>query len=247
VPLLIRPVFMGYLDYYAYQAEARGVRSFEDVVRLARDKAYVYDRIVLPWLPAQRTCRIAEIACGHGSFLCWLKLHQYSGITGVDSSPEQIQFARQTGATVAEMDGNKWLTAQPAGSQDALVAIDLIEHISKDEFMGFLQEACRVLNPGGRLILRYPNGDSPLVGRNLFNDITHVWTYTTNCLETLGRMHGFSRFGFVDESSAAIRDARWLKVPLCKISTRFLRLLFWAATKEKVDYWSPHMWACLER
>ena len=101
--------------------------------------------------------------------------------------------------------------------------------------------------PGGRLILRYPNGDSPLVGRNLFNDITHIWTYTTNCVETLGRMHGFLRFHFKDESSAAIRDARWLKVPLCKLSTAVLGLLFRAATKEEVSYWSPNIWAALER
>ena len=238
---------MGYLQYYSYQTEARGVRSFEDIGRLARDKAYIYNRIVLPWLPSEKTSRIAEIACGHGSFLYWLNQHQYSQITGVDSSPEQVKFARQTGATVSEMDINKWLISQLAGSQDALVGIDLIEHISKDEFMELLKGCYRVLNPGGRLILRYPNGDSPLVGRNLFNDITHVWTYTTNCLQTLGQMHGFSQFGFVDESSAAIRDARWLKVPLCNITKGLLRLLFWMATKEKVEYWSPNMWAFLQK
>jgi SAM-dependent methyltransferase len=238
---------MGHLDYYSYQAEARGVRSFEDVCRLAGEKAYVYNRIVLPWLPAEKSSGIAELACGHGSFLYWLKQHQYSEITGVDSSPEQIQFARQTGVSVFEMDGNIWLASQPNESQEVIVAIDLIEHISKDEFMDLLKGSYRLLRHGGRLILRYPNGDSPLVGRNLFNDITHVWTYTTNCMETLGRMHGFSRFGFVDESSAAIRDARWLKVPLCKMSTGLLRLLFWTATKEKVEYWSPHMWAFLQK
>jgi len=238
---------MGYLDYYDYQSEARAVRTLEDVRRLAQEKAYIYDRIVLPWLPAEKNSRIAEIACGHGSFLWWLKQRQYSEITGVDYSPGQIRFARQTGAVVEEMEVNKWLDCQRVESHQAIVAIDLIEHLSKDGFMDLLKGSSRLLGSGGRLILRYPNGDSPLVGRNLFNDITHVWTYTTNCLETLGRMHGFKRFQFVDESSAAIRDARWLKVPLCKLSTVILSLLFWAATKERVKYWSPHIWACLER
>jgi cyclopropane fatty-acyl-phospholipid synthase-like methyltransferase len=214
---------------------------------LAEEKAYVYDRIVLPWLPSEKGSRIAELACGHGSFLYWLKRRQYSKITGVDSSPEQLHFARQTGSAVDEMEVNKWLGRQPEESHQAVVAIDLIEHLSKDGFMDMLQGSSRLLGKGGRLILRYPNGDSPLVGRNLFNDITHVWTYTTNCVETLGRMHGFKRFEFMDESCAAIRDARWLKVPLCKFSSGVLRILFWAATKEKVAYWSPHMWACLEK
>lgn len=238
---------MGYLDYYSYQTEARGVQSFEDVCRHARDKGYIYDRIVLPWLPAEKAGRITEIACGHGSFLWWLKQQQYTQVTGVDSSPEQIHFARQAGATVYQMNAMEWLGTQPPASQNAVVAIDFIEHVSKDEFMDLLSATQRILPEGGRLIVRYPNGDSPLVGRNLFNDITHVWTYTTNCLQTLGRMHGFTRFSFVDESSAAIRDARWLKVPLCKFSSGFLRLLWWAASKERVDYWSPNIWACLEK
>ena len=238
---------MGYLDYYSYQAQARGVHGLADVQRAAREKSYVYDRIVLRWLPADRCARIAELACGHGSFLAWLHERQYRELTGVDSSFEQIQLAQQTGAAVCQMDANQWLAGQRDASQQAIVAIDLIEHISRDDFMELLCGAHRVLAPGGRLILRYPNGDSPLVGRNLFNDITHIWTYTTNCVETLGRMHGFLRFHFKDESSAAIRDARWLKVPLCKLSTAVLGLLFRAATKEEVSYWSPNIWAALER
>ena len=238
---------MGYLDYYKYQAEARGVRTLDDVRRGARDRSYIYERIVAPWLPADKSSAIAEIACGHGSFLWWLKQHHYSQIVGVDSSHEQIELARQTGVAVFNKDLNEWLADQADGSLRTVVAIDLVEHISKDDFMELLASSHRVLLSGGRFILRYPNGDSPLVGRNLFNDITHIWTYTTNCLQSLATMHGFSLTRFVDESDAAIRDNRWLKVPLCKISTTLLRSLFRAATKEKVDYWSPHIWACLQK
>ncbi len=236
---------MGYLDYYKYQATARGVHSLEDVVRQAHERAYVYDRIVLPWLPGNKGSRIAELACGHGSFLQWLKERGFTSVTGVDSSAEQIKFAGQV-ADVSEADVLEWLGRKAEGSVDVLVGIDLIEHISKDEMMDLLQRANRVLTKGGRLILRYPNGDSPLVGRNLFNDITHVWTYTTNCLSTLAGMHGFSGAQFVDESTA-IRDHRWLKVPLSKMAGLILRALFQAATRERVSYWGPHMWACLTK
>lgn len=238
---------MGYLDFYHYQAKARGVHSLEDVRRMASERAYVYDRIVLPWMPTDRSSRVVEIACGHGSFLCWAKERGYARLTGIDSSPEQIEHAREVGVEVVEADSSRWLASQPAASVRAFVAIDLIEHLSRDDFMDLLQGAQRVLLPGGRLILRYPNGDSPLVGRNLFNDITHIWTYTTNCIETLGRMHSFTQFAFIDESEAALRDNRWLKVPLCRLSTTILRGLFRAATKEVVRYWSPHIWACADK
>ena len=45
----------------------------------------------------------------------------------------------------------------------------------------------------------------------------------------------------------AIRDHRWLKIPLCRLSQLFLGLLFRSATKEKIQYWSPHLWACLQK
>lgn len=236
---------MGYLDYYQYQAAARGIHGWDDVRRVAQDRVHVWDRIVLPWLPADRRQPVTELACGHGSFLWWLKERGFERVTGVDSSPEQIAFARQVGVSTCIQDAIRWLHEQPEQSQAALVGIDFLEHLSKDDVMELLHQSRRALSPGGRLILRYPNGDSPLVGMNLFNDITHVWTYTPNCLDTLARMHGFSRSQFADESDA-IRDLRWLKAPLSRFSRWMLRALFRAAAKERVAYWGPNLWACLE-
>ena len=238
---------MTHLDYYQFQAQARGIHTVQDVERGAREKAYLYRQIASRWLPADLDSPIAELACGHGSFLCWLREAGYRRVQGVDSSPEQTALARQVGGiSVATADVITWLEQQPDLSWETLVAIDLIEHISKDALMALLAGARRVLRPGGRLILRYPNGDSPLVGLNLFNDITHVWTYTSTCLNSLSQMHGFARTEFIDESSAAIRDHRWLKVSLCRISQFLLGALFQAASREKVPSWSPQLWACLE-
>jgi SAM-dependent methyltransferase len=238
---------MGYLDYYQYQATARGIHGLSDVIDAIHGRVHVWTRIVLPWLSADRGEPIAELACGHGSFLWWLKDCGFTQVTGVDSSPEQMEFARQVGVETHLQDALEWLREQPNASQRTLTAIDFLEHISKDDVMELLAQSRRVLQPGGRLILRYPNGDSPLVGMNLFNDITHVWTYTPNCLDTLARMHGFVKTEFVDESELAIRDHRWFKVPLCRLSKALLSVLFRAATKEKVVFWSPNLWALLER
>ncbi len=238
---------MNHLDYYKFQAEARGVRSLEDVRRFASEKTYLYDQLVHRWLPADVRLPVAELACGHGSFLLWLKAKKFSNVAGVDSSSEQIALARQVGATVDEADVNQWLARQPKDHFAALVAIDLVEHLPKDAFMELLRAARAALAPGGSLILRLPNGDSPFVGRNLFNDITHVWTYTPNCLNSLAQMHGFSRTEFADEGVAAIRDQRWLKVPLAKLSAFVLRTLVQSVAREKVEHWSPNLWARLIR
>ena len=236
---------MGHLDYYRYQTAARGVSSAEDVARIAADNAYVYDRLVLPWLPPTRNVRIVDLACGHGSFLWWLRQRGFTSARGVDSAPTQIESARTAELDVVEADVMQWLEAVPSGSLDVLVAIDFIEHISKDDFVRFLKGARAALAPGGRLILRYPNGDSPFVGLNLFNDITHVWTYTTNCLDTLARWHGFTEIAFADEGIATIADRRWLKVPLGRAANFLLRGLIRAASREHVKYLSSCIWACL--
>jgi 2-polyprenyl-3-methyl-5-hydroxy-6-metoxy-1,4-benzoquinol methylase len=236
---------MSHLDYYHYQSEARGVRSLEDVQRIAREKSYLYDRLVHAWLPTDTTRPIGELACGHGSFLQWLHSRGFTNIAGVDSSEEQVALARQVGAHVDLDDVNRWLARQPNNYYSALVAIDLAEHLSKDDFMDLLRCASAALSPGGSLILRLPNGDSPLVGMNLFNDITHVWTYTPNCLNSLSQMHGFSRTEFASEGYQTIRDQRWLKVPLGWLSALLLRVLLQAATREKPRNLGPNLWARL--
>jgi 2-polyprenyl-3-methyl-5-hydroxy-6-metoxy-1,4-benzoquinol methylase len=238
---------MSHLDYYKYQTTARGVKGLREVEALALARAHVYRRVVLPRLPQNRASRIAELACGHGSFLWWLKSEGFSQITGVDNSSQQVAVAREVDCVVEEADVAGWLEKQPGQSVDALVGIDLVEHLTKDDFMKMLKQSSRALTPGGVLILRYPNGDSPLVGLNLFNDITHVWTYTTNCVQTLAAMHGFARATFVDESDTGVRDHRWLKVPLARIGGFVLRGLIRAATRENVRYLSPHIWAFLQR
>jgi SAM-dependent methyltransferase len=239
---------MSHRDYYQFQAQARGVRCLQDVERLARERAYLYERLVRRWLPGDPASPIAELGCGHGSFLAWLRASGFTRLEGVDASPEQSELARQVpGVSVRTGDVPAWLEQQPEAAWQSLVGIDLIEHLSKDDFMVLLAGAHRALRRGGRLILRCPNGDSPLAGLNLFNDITHVWAYTSNCLNSLALMHGFSRAEFADESAAAIRDHRWLKVPLSKLSRWLLGALVRAATRERVQFWSPHLWACLEK
>jgi len=236
---------MNHLDYYKFQARARGMHSLDDVRRNAGEKSYLYDRIVRPWLPQDTSLPVAEVACGHGSFLHWLKGCGYTNVTGIDSSPEQIELARQVGVHVEQDDVNQWLARQPKNHFAAIMAIDLIEHLPKDDFMELLHASHAVLAPGGSLILRLPNGDSPLVGMNLFNDITHVWTYTPNALHSLSQMHGFSGAQFADEGLDAVRDHRWLKVPLAKMARFLLRATVRTVTRENVQFWSPHLWARL--
>ncbi len=234
-------------DDYRSQAKARGLETADDADQLARHMRPVYDRLLTPWLPPSRNATIHEVACGPGIMLRYLRMRGYCRIEGSDSSEYQIALARASGVPVKLTDSIQELANHDVNMWDCLIAIDFIEHLPKDRIPLFIMECHRTLKPGGCLILRLPNGDSPLVGRHLFNDITHHWTFTTVALRTLLVNGGFDMPVFADEAIASIEQYRWLKVPLMKASQAVWRGLIRAATRETVKYFSPSLYVCARK
>jgi 2-polyprenyl-3-methyl-5-hydroxy-6-metoxy-1,4-benzoquinol methylase len=203
-----------------------------------------YRRLLSGWLPAARDAVIYEVACGPGIMLRFLREAGYTRIGGSDTSEEQITLARAANLRVSLSDSVEEVRRKAPRSLDCLIAIDFIEHLPKDALIDFFGEVHRVLNSGGCCILRAPNGDSPLVGRNLFNDITHYWCYTSIALQALLRMAGFERVEFADESTAMLQRHRWLKVPVMKTCQALLRLIIRLATRENIRFLNPSLYVC---
>jgi 2-polyprenyl-3-methyl-5-hydroxy-6-metoxy-1,4-benzoquinol methylase len=229
-------------SYYQYQATARGLTSVEAVEKLADSMELTYCRLLRQWLPADRQAEIYEVACGPGIMLRHLRRTGYTRLAGSDSAASQIELAQAAGLPVVLGDSLKDLKGQGARRWDCLIAIDFIEHLPKDVLVEFFFESHRTLKKDGCLILRAPNGDSPLVGRNLYNDITHFWAYTTVATEALLKMAGFQRVEFADESVASIQKHRWIKVPLMKWSQALLRAVIRSATREHIQYLNPSIY-----
>lgn len=230
--------------YYHYQATARGLNTHADVEALTDRHAPMYRQLLAGWLPARRDAAIYEVACGPGILLRYLRREGYTQLAGSDLSDCQIALAQAAGLPVVKADSLAELKRQPADSWDCLFAIDFIEHLPKDVLIDFLAESQRTLKPGGRLILRAPNGDSPFVGRNLFNDITHFWAYTTVAMQALLQMAGFADVAFADESCASLQKQRWLKAPLLRLAQTTLRGLIRAATREDIRWLNPSIYVC---
>jgi len=229
-------------SYYNYQARARGLNSVADVEVATDYMDACYRQLLGNWLPGDRSAAIYEVACGPGIMLRYLLRAGYHNISGSDLSACQIDLARASGLRATQADSIQELEKDADGIWDCLIAIDFIEHLPKDLLIRFFGLSHRKLKAGGCLILRAPNGDSPFAGRNLFNDITHVWAYTSIATRALLQMAGFGRVEFADESSAMIERHRWLKVPLMKCSQALLRFLIRAATRENIKYLSPSIY-----
>jgi SAM-dependent methyltransferase len=230
--------------YYERQAIARGHVSPEDVLANVALNSGMYDRILLPWLPRDRNKFVYEVACGAGICLKWLATRGYANSAGSDSSDVQIALAKANGMNVSLQDALADLGSRPDGSIDCLIALDFYEHLPKEVLLDFLKDAYRVLAPGGKLILRGPNGDSPLLGRALYNDITHCWALTSVAFNALLRMFEFSMTEFKDDTLARFDRRRWLRVPLAWLAQQVLHWLFRLATRENIRYFSSSFFIC---
>ena len=77
------------------------------------------------------------------------------------------------------------------GAFDCVVAYDVLEHLDRDEQLTLLDEAQRILTPGGRLVLHVPSGEGIFGGAIIYGDATHLMAFTPGSLNQLFRATGF--------------------------------------------------------
>ncbi len=166
-------------------------------------------------LPADRSARIADIGCGSGSFLYFLKSCGYANACGVDRSREQIELAKRHGIEGAiEADAMSFLDAN-CRSFDCLANFDVLEHIEPAATLAFLRAQLDALRPGGRLILRTANGSGPLAGLIRYSDFTHRQAFTLSSISQVLRLAGFERIRVLPEGprvhgpASAVRWTLW--------------------------------------
>lgn len=170
-----------YSNYHSTQI----VRHFHD--QSAADK--VYSAEFLPHLPSNKSASVFEIGCGHGPFLHFLKSKGFTSASGCDLSPEQVEIAKLNGLNAELADAKDFLSGKTA---DVIVAIDLLEHCTKNEAVELLQMVKAVLKPGGIALFRVPNAGADFAGQYIFGDFTHELFLTDNSAQQLFLASGFS-------------------------------------------------------
>lgn len=99
-----------------------------------------------------------DIGCGAGTFISTLAPERRS--TGVDIAEAQIEYAKQHYGTESHrficIDAMKELPFSE-NAFDVVTMVEIIEHLPMTENRRLLEEALRVLRPGGRIVLTTPN------------------------------------------------------------------------------------------
>jgi len=116
--------------------------------------------------------QILEIGFGQGAMLQWFR-QQGATVVGCELSPSLCKAGLQHGYDVRCGDF-KAVVDSSRERFDLIVAFDVLEHIAPNQTLDFFVAASRLMKIGAKLIVRVPNGQSPLGNIYQNGDITHV-------------------------------------------------------------------------
>ena len=111
-------------------------------------------RAALALLTDHRTAgrRVLEVGSGSGGAAEWTDQE----IIGVDTAFERTSERKRP--NLVEIPGSVTAIPAPDASFDAVLCLDMLEHVPPQDRPRAVTELIRVLAPGGRLVLTFPSG-----------------------------------------------------------------------------------------
>lgn len=98
--------------------------------------------------------RTLDAGCGTGYNMGWFRQHYGALVTGIDCSPQGLDFCRRRGEHVLVRSDAASLPFS-SSTFDLVVSFDVLTHLRDEPARAAaLREFLRVLKPGGRLLLR---------------------------------------------------------------------------------------------
>jgi len=133
--------------------------------------------------------RVLEIGFGDGSFLAWAK-SLGAEVVGTEIDAAMVERARARGfdARPASLDA----LAVANERFDLVVAFDVFEHWDKATLVANLTQFAGLLRPGGQVLGRFPNGQSPFGRLHQYGDLTHQTVLSASSIAQLASMTGFA-------------------------------------------------------
>jgi SAM-dependent methyltransferase len=183
----------------------RGYVSTFKSLNTAQASSVWWDHKYLPlFRGVDRGVPVLEIGCGDGALLAYLGARGFTDVRGVDLSAEQVQLARRRNVRVECADALSYLAQQP-GAFGAIVAVDVFEHLGRDELLELADLIYQALRPGARLLVQTANGAGLLPGQVIYGDLTHQTVFTPASLSQLLTRAGFTRLDFFETGPIPLR------------------------------------------
>lgn len=148
--------------------------------------------------------RVLDFGCGPGYIWDHIRSAGRPWLyTGLDFSADSVRALRTRGATEPGFEGAVHATSLPcelpSASFDAILLLEVVEHLADDRLRDTIVETRRLLKPGGKLIVTTPNAEElpreaqlcPECGA-VFHRWQHVRSWTAQSLAAAITGHGLS-------------------------------------------------------
>jgi 2-polyprenyl-3-methyl-5-hydroxy-6-metoxy-1,4-benzoquinol methylase len=132
--------------------------------------------------------RVLELGYGSGKLLRFLHDNGCE-VAGVEVQKDLLQAANDQGLTAYRN------ITEAQGEYDLIVAFDVLEHLSIDQLRELFSAAFKRLDVDGRMLFRFPNGDSYAGMPAQNGDYTHITSIGQSKLQQL-----IAPYGLVIES-----------------------------------------------
>ena len=139
-------------DWQAAFVGSSGVSALHEAFRFYR---LVKEQAQRRGRPVDPTSRVLDFGCGWGRYIrFFMKCVTATNLFGVDVDPDMIGFCKISGlpaqfSTVPPFGP----TAFDAKSFDLIYAYSVFSHLAEPTHLAWLQEFCRILRPGGLLVV----------------------------------------------------------------------------------------------
>lgn len=167
------------------------ISTHRDHIYRDSDMSFLPFHYYIPFLPIDNNARIFDAGCGDGDFLLFLASLGYTNLSGCDLSEEQISCAKKKGLMSVELADAKNYLLKVTEEYDLISALDLLEHLPKQDIWDLCVAVFNSLAPGGKLIASVPNVESLMGTRIAFGDFSHETSFTPGSLAQLLRAIGF--------------------------------------------------------
>jgi SAM-dependent methyltransferase len=172
--------------------------------------------------------RVLDVGCGQGQFIELLSVNGVESV-GIDIDSRMIELCRGKGLDIVEADLFDYLGREKE-QFDGIFSSNVIEHLSMEDALRFVQMSFDALSPGGVLLIATPNPGSLIVHLHEFwRDATHVRLYDRFLLEFL-----FTYTGFGDVQSGENPRTAWTPSPQMQAVPGSLECL---SSWENLDPW----------
>jgi O-antigen chain-terminating methyltransferase len=173
--------------YRAFEEKHRGSRD------LIKSRLQGYRPFLDPLLELSSIPTAVDLGCGRGEFLEYISALGFSA-KGIDLDEGMLAACNELGLATEKGDLLSYIRSLDQESVVLVTAFHVVEHIAFDDLRVLVNEALRVLKPGGLLIMETPNPENIVVGtRTFYLDPTHHQPIPAELLSFVAEHSGFER------------------------------------------------------